>query len=1144
MKKKIGKALVVGAGISGVRSALDLAESGYGVTLIDRSEHMGGILAQLDYQFPTNHCGMCRMLPLSERDAGSQYCLRKGLFHENIELMLSTEITSVQGEVGNYQVALSTKPSYIDPDLCIGCGECTTVCPVEVRDDFNAGLSLRKAVYLPVPHSIPNFYVVDIQACTHCGKCEDACPTNAVKLSGRISEDFRILVVDDEMIVRDSIKEWLADEGFKVQAASSGRQALDMLGEQTFNLMLLDIKMPEMDGIEVIAQAKELYHDLNVVMMTAYATVETAVEAMKIGALDYLVKPFDHDALMPMVYKVYEDVKAGLDLQLNVGSIVLCGGTSYHVPDAVANRYEYGRNPNVLTNLEFERILSGSGPSNGRLLRPSDGKPVKNIAWLQCVGSRDIQQGKDYCSSICCMFAIKEAMLALEKTKGEINAVIHYMDMRTSGKQHQHYRDQAELAGVGFKRGRVHSVVPDLETGGLIIRSSDESCSVYEKSYDLVVLSVGQKPADKTECLAEMLKLPLNEYGFCETSPFSISGLSKKGISIGGSFSGLKDIRDSIIQAGSAALNASLAVHSSGGGLAVETESEHNQPWRDVFRDPAHTMVSVCKCDQALSSILDDDNLAGELKKSGGIDRIVFIDKMCTGPGWEELIRAAESGRENRMLIAACLPLVYSGKLRELSRKTSLNSKLVRGVDIRTAMFPEPDGNEGFAAENIKSLIAMEAARLNRIDPAPQPTMENTRRALVVGGGIAGMIAALSIADHGFEADLIEHRERLGGNLNWLSSTLSGESPRELLEDALNRIEKHPLVNVYTCAEIMNVHGRVGRFLTTVRHDDGKIHNLKHGVVILATGGAEYKPESYSYGSSPAIMTQAELEEKTASGVIDAGELSAVVMIQCVESREEPRNYCSRVCCLGSLKHALMLKEQNPDLPVFILYRDMMTTGFNESYYTRARKKGVIFIQYDKDSKPVVEPSEGKALVRVMEPLLKRELEIEADLVVLASGIKPMLNEELAAGLGIELDRDNFFKEADEKWRPVDSMKEGVFACGLSLSPGSIADSIGTAQAAASRALKLLGREKLVGGSVTAEVRTSLCSLCERCIEACPYDARFLDVDLEKVVVNPVMCQGCGSCAAVCPNSASVLHGYSDHQMFDIIDAAMESVRL
>ena len=1134
MKRKVGTALVVGAGIAGIRASLDLAEYGYGVTLVDRAPHMGGLLSRLDCQFPTDHCGMCRMLPLVERDAASQQCLRRGLFHENIEILFSTSVTGIEGEPGKFRVTLKQQPSWVDPGRCVGCSRCVPVCPVEVRDAFNSGLTKRKAIYLPVPHSIPNAYVIDPEACTRCGACLKVCPTEAIRMPEAERRKFRILVVDDELAVRDSLKEWLEAEGFTAAMAASGAEALALLQAAPYHLMLLDIKMPGMDGVEVLERAKAFSPELTVIMMTAYATVETAVEAMKIGALDYLVKPFDMEGLMPKVAQVYQGIEAAAARQIEAGAVVLCGGTDFCDPSVGKNTLSYGSAADILTQIEFERLLSGTGPTGGRLVRLSNGHPVHRIAWLQCVGSRDVQLEADFCSNICCMASIKEAVLAKERSEGELETAIFFIDMRTFGKTFQRYRDQAEQRyGVRFERARAHSVVADPAGGGLVIRWADASGACRDESFDMVVLAAGQRPAAGSVELAGRLELPLNRWGFIEPEAFSLSRTRRPGIFIGGAFGGMKDIGEAVIHASAAAAGASRAIHAAGGSLSLE-EPAPEAPV-SLMRESPRILAVICRCSSGEAGVAPSDLALRSLSSDPEIAAVETVASLCTVSGWEQLAGRIRKVNPNRVLIGACLPHLHRRRLQELSRELGINASLMEVVDIAPWSFPS--GGEPSADEWAK--LRSGAARLKWADPAPVTEIRIAPRALVVGGGIAGMTAALTIADHGYEVDLVEASDRLGGNLNWLSRTLEGHDVKALLKEQLKRVENHPRIQVYIGSRVIHAAGEVGSFSTVVEGPAKEVQTLAHGAVILAAGGAEASTRSYAYGTSPAILTQSELEQGMADGSLDAGRLDTVVMIQCVDSRREPRNYCSRVCCATALKHALEVKEKNPQADVFVLHRDIMAYGFSEAAFTRARCAGVIFIPYHPDRPPRVEPAEPGVTVTVEEPILGRDLEIEAQLLVLATGIVPSLPSELAEAYGAQLDRDGFFQEADSKWRPVDGLKEGVFACGLTLGPRTITESVATAEAAAQRALRILSRERLAAGKVVAGVRHSLCSLCEQCIAACPYGARSLDLDLEQVRVNPAMCQGCGACAAVCPNDASILEGYAPQQMLAMIDAAV-----
>ena len=1141
MRKKIGSGLVVGAGISGIRSALDLAEVGYHVTLIDKAPNLGGTLAQLDYQFPNDHCGMCKMLPLVERDASSQFCLRKGLFHENIDIILSAELVALEGEPGNFQATLRQKPTLVDPKRCMGCGECVKVCPVETPDPFNGGLTMRKAIYLPVPHNIPNTYGVDMASCTLCGECEKVCPTKAIDFGMEARGRFRILVVDDEFVVRDSLKEWLTDEGFQVDIAESGAEALEKLDSEAFHLMLLDVKMPGMGGVEVLKRSKERHPELPVVMMTAYATVETAVEAMKSGALEYLMKPFDPDTLVPLVVQLHQSIENAGELQIDVGSVILSAGFDSFDPSTGKNTYGYGEFPNVVTSIEFERLMSGTGPNQGKLLRPGDGKEIRKIAWFQCAGSRDPQADADFCSSACCMFSIKEALLTKEKTDGQVETSIFYMDMRTFGKDFQRYRDTAEQEhGVRFVRNRVHSVqIPETD-GDLKVAYADMSGVMHEEDFDLVVLAVGQKPPSTTEDLAEITGVGLNPWGFCQAEGFSLSRTGQDGVLIGGSFSGLRDISESVIQASSASLSASQLIHKKSGGLSEEPAAETE--FRDVSREIPRVLAVLCTCGGTLREAADLDSLPEWLKTRGLVSQVHTIDSVCTEEGWSELGETIRESDANRVLIAGCMPYVYSRKLAELGKDAGLNPALMDVVDIRTPAFPGRNTEKEVVKQDLRRVISMGIARIKGMDPEPVPTTKIVPKALVVGAGIAGMTMALGIADHGYEVSLVEQAKELGGNLPLIHRTIQGDSPQELLEETVARVEKHPNIQLYTKAKVIHSHGHVGHFSTAIEKEDGVGETIEHGVTLLATGGSEAKTKSYAYGEAESILTQHELEAKLADGTIDPSNKTTVAMIQCVDSREEPRNFCSRICCATALKNALHLKDQNPETDIYILYRDIMSYGFLESYYTEARKQGVIFIQYDKNQKPEVSVENGRPLIIADDPILGRKIGINADLLVLSTGVAPGRARQLADLFGVEMNQDGFFQEADSKWRPVDFIKEGVFMGGIAHSPCSISEAIAMAEAAAQRALRILNSEHLASGRIVAEVRHAICSLCERCVTACPYGARSYDEEGESIAVDQLMCQGCGSCATVCPNSASVLRGYRDQQLFEVIDAALENL--
>ncbi|WP_041282840.1 FAD-dependent oxidoreductase [Desulfofundulus kuznetsovii] len=822
-------------------------------------------------------------------------------------------------------------------------------------------------------------------------------------------------------------------------------------------------------------------------------------------------------------------------IELNVGAVVLCPGFQKFDPSQLTY-YGYGKYPNVLTSLEFERILSASGPFQGHLVRPYDKKEPRRIAWIQCVGSRNCRIDHGYCSSVCCMYAIKEAVIAKEHSKEPLETTIFYMDMRTYGKGFEKYYNRAkDEQGVRFIRSRVYEITEvEDESKNLRIRYAEEDGTICEEEFDLVVLSVGLEPSPGVMELCRKLELTLNKYGFAEPAPLTGVGTNKPGIFVAGAFSAPKDIPETVMQASAAAGASASLLAEARGTLVKEKEFP---PEKDVSGQPPRIGVFVCHCGVNIGSVV---NVPEVVEMARNLPNVVYAGEYlyaCSQDSQAAMKQIIEEYGLNRVVVASCSPRTHKPLFQETVREAGLNRALFEMANIRDQCSWVHMHEPVKATEKAKDLVKMVVAKAALLEPIPQIAAGVTKAALVIGGGVSGMTSALSLADLGYRVHLVEKEQQLGGMARRIRHGLKGEEVQPFLNDLVAKVMSHPNIEVYTGTEVQAVAGYVGNFVTTLT--DGK--ELQHGVAVIATGGEEYKPTEYLYGESDRVFTQLELEEALAAGDPRIENAKTFVLIQCVGSREPERPYCSRVCCGKSVKLALKLKEKNPSANVFVLYRDIRTYGFLEDYYQEARRKGVLFIRYNPENKPLVEKKNGLLKVSVTDHVLSVPVVIEADVIGLAAAIvAPESNRQLSQLFKVPLNEDGFFLEAHMKLRPVDFTSEGIFMAGLAHGPKNLEENIAQAKAAAGRASTILSKDHLESHGVVAVVQQDKCAACLTCVRLCPYNApKIRNYAAE---IEPLLCQGCGTCAGECPNKAITLQGYKDHMQMSMSKALFREV--
>jgi len=995
---KVGAVMVLGAGIGGSQAALDLADSGYKVYLVESTKSIGGVMAQLDKTFPTNDCAMCIVSPKLVETGR----------HENIELLINSTIDEVKGEAGNFTVSVLQKSLFVDIDKCTGCGVCGQECPVEAIDIFNERLAKYSAISVKYPQAVPLVYSINKDKCIGCGICQGVCKAKAVQY-------------DQEDTFRD----------------------------------------------------------------------------------------------------------------LNVGAIILAPGFDEFDPSNIPE-LGYGIYPNVLSSIEFERVLSASGPYSGKILRSSDGEVPEKIAFIQCVGSRDYKDGQPYCSSVCCMYTAKQAVIAKEHMH-QVNPTIFSMDIRAYGKDFDKYIERAkEEYGVRYIRSRI-SKIDQTSDNNLLLRYEDKDGKINEEIFNMVILSVGLNPPDDANYISKKFGVKLNKFNFVNTDNFNLVKTSRNGIYSCGAFTAPKDIPETVTQASAAAGCVNKLLHGKRGTLITEKTLP---PEIFVAGQPPRIGVFICHCGINIGGVVDVPEVTRYAKN---LPNVVLADRnlyTCSADTQTIIKDKIKEYNLNRVVVASCTPRTHEPLFQETIREAGLNRYLFQMANIRDQCSWVHMNRPKEATEKAKDLVRMAINKARYIQPLERIKLDIIQKVLVIGGGISGMTAALNFANQEYETYLIEKKEVLGGHARNIFTTLEGENVQNFLNTLIEDVKSNDRIKVFTKAQIKDVEGYIGNFKTAIIHgEEGEKKELEHGVIIVAIGANEYRPQEYLFGKDLRVVSQSEFEF-VLNETNEIKEKNTVVMIQCVGSRNEEHPYCSKMCCAEAIKNALLAKKINPKLEIIILYRDIRTYGFKEEYYRKAREKGVIFLRYDEEEPPEVHNDNKRLQVNLKAPKLG-EISFDTDLVVLSAGIEASKeNEKLAKMLKVPINEDNFFLEAHVKLRPVDFATEGIFVAGLAHGPKPIEDSISQANAVVSRACTILSKDEIEAEGKVANVNPEKCSGCGMCIENCAYNAIELIDDRRFgriAAVNQALCKGCGACSGNCRSCAIDVLGFNDQQIYSMI---------
>ncbi|MBI4835450.1 MAG: CoB--CoM heterodisulfide reductase iron-sulfur subunit A family protein [Planctomycetes bacterium] len=833
---------------------------------------------------------------------------------------------------------------------------------------------------------------------------------------------------------------------------------------------------------------------------------------------------------------------------LDVGAVILAPG--FELFDAkLRQEFGYGRYPNVVSSVQLERILSASGPYQGETLRPSDKKHPHKIAFIQCVGSREVEH--NWCSSVCCMYATKEAILAKEHAP-DLDCHIFYIDIRAFGKGFEAYYERAKELGIKYTRCKPSSVKEIPGTKNLVVRYYDDKNELQEEEFDMVSLSCGLHPPKSIKGLTKIFGLDLNKHGFCQTGKFSPVESNKAGIYVSGPLTEPKDIPETVMQSCAASSKAMALLAESRGTMVTKRQYP---PEIDVSGQEPRIGVFVCHCGKNIGGVANVPSVRDYAKK---LANVVYVEDnlyTCSSDTQKKIKEMIKEHKLNRIVVAACTPRTHEPLFRNTLREAGLNPYLFEMANIRDQNTWVHMNEPAKATTKAMDMVRIAVAKARVLEPLQNRFLEIEHDALVIGAGISGMTAALELANQGFVVHLVEHSAELGGNMRHLNYFLDENyNPQKELATIIEKIKKHLKIKLYTSSTVKMVEGSMGNFKTTLETPKGAVE-FRHGAVVVATGAEEYKPKEYLFGETSNVITQVQLEEKIAGSAkavkdVDLNKVNAVAMIQCVGSRDKEHPYCSRICCSMAVKNARKLKKMKPDTQVYVLYRDIRTYGFNEEYYRQAREDGVIFLRFRDEEKPNVVKQGDKLMITVNDPILNQLVALSVDLLVLSAGTVADIpnNADISQKLKVPLTQDKFFLEAHLKLRPVDFATEGVYLAGLAHSPKNVDESIIQGAAAASRAATILAKDKVELDAVVSEIIDECCDGCGYCVEICPYHSLTLmeymkGDEIKKTIDRDLaLCKGCGVCQATCPKGGVVVSNFKMSQLKEMVEAALEPV--